>query len=245
MARCGSQRESSTPARTASKSRQRFCTSRRISSLACAIRQVLWIHGGPEEAKICFVSIPWAQYLTQQGYLVLEPNYRGSTEVTANSFATSTSKTAVRGEMDDVAAAAQYLIDKGLADPKTHFWPSAVVATAARWSRMLMTKYPALFQETAIEMYGVVDRATFVELHESENPSAIRWMMKMGGSPAEKPDVYRRTNALLEVAKIRKRRCSSCTARISIRKVPPYESAQFVKALREHRKVFLLLHLSQ
>ena len=39
---------------------------------------VLWIHGGPEGEDV-FRFDPWAQYLTGQGYVVLEPNYRGST----------------------------------------------------------------------------------------------------------------------------------------------------------------------
>jgi dipeptidyl aminopeptidase/acylaminoacyl peptidase len=59
--------------------------------------------------------------------------------------------------------------------------------------------------------------------------------MKMGGSAAEKPDVYRKANALLDVDKIK-------TPLLVLHgendpQVPPYESALFVKALREHRKV--------
>jgi len=48
--------------------------------------------------------------------------------------------------------------------------------------------------------------------------------------------VYRRANALLEVAKVQ-------TPLLILHgendpQVPPYESVQFVKALREHRKIF-------
>jgi len=190
---------------------------------------VMWIHGGPEGQDM-FRLDPWAQYLTQQGYLVLEPNYRGSTGY-GEKFRNLNVEDSGGGEMDDVAAGAQYLIDKGLADPKY-----LAIGGGSHGGTMVayaVTKYPALFQ-AAIEMYGVVDRATFVE--RTNRPSAIRWMMKMGGSPAEKQDVYRRANALLEVAKIQ--------APLLILhgendpQVPPYESAQFVKALREHRKVF-------
>ena len=65
--------------------------------------------------------------------------------------------------------------------------------------------------------------------------SAIRWQMKMGGPPSEKPEVYRKANALLDVDKIR-------TPLLVLHgendpQVPPIESAMFVKALREHRKV--------
>jgi dipeptidyl aminopeptidase/acylaminoacyl peptidase len=83
-------------------------------------------------------------------------------------------------------------------------------------------------------MFGVVDRAVFIE--RTNRNSAIRWQMKMGGSPAEKPEVYRNANALLDVEKIK-------TPLLILHgendpQVPPYESALFGKALREHRKVF-------
>jgi dipeptidyl aminopeptidase/acylaminoacyl peptidase len=79
-----------------------------------------------------------------------------------------------------------------------------------------------------------VDRAAFNE--RTNLNSAIRWQMKMGGSPAEKPDVYRKANILPDVDKIK-------TPLLILNgesdpQVPPYESALFVKALREHRKVF-------
>jgi dipeptidyl aminopeptidase/acylaminoacyl peptidase len=79
-----------------------------------------------------------------------------------------------------------------------------------------------------------VDRATFNE--RTNRPSAIRWMMKMGGSAAEKPDVYRKANTLAEVAKIK-------TPLLIMHgendpQVPPYESAQFVRALKAHDKVY-------
>jgi dipeptidyl aminopeptidase/acylaminoacyl peptidase len=96
-----------------------------------------------------------------------------------------------------------------------------------------VTKYPTLFQ-AAIEMYGVVDRATFLE--RTNRNSAVRWAMKMGGSPAEKPDVYLRANSLLKVKSIQ-------TPLLILHgendpQVPPYESAQFVRALRQDNKVF-------
>ena len=190
---------------------------------------VLWIHGGPEGEDV-FRFDPWAQYLARQGYLVLEPNYRGSTGY-GEKFRNLNVEDSGGGEMDDVAAGAQYLVSKGLADPKR-----LAIGGGSHGGTMVayaVTKYPALFQ-AAIEMYGVVDRATFIE--RTNRPSAIRWTMKMGGSPLEKPDVYRRANALLEVDRIQ--------APLLILhgendpQVPPYESAQFVKALKEHHKVF-------
>jgi dipeptidyl aminopeptidase/acylaminoacyl peptidase len=135
------------------------------------------------------------------------------------------------GEIDDVGAAAQYLIDQGLADPKrlaiaggSH--GGTIVANA-------VVKIPTLFA-AAIEMYGVVDRATYIE--RTNRNAAMRWEMKMGGTPQEKPDVYRKANVLLEVDKIR-------TPLLIMHgeedpQVPPYESVQFVNALKKSGKTF-------
>jgi dipeptidyl aminopeptidase/acylaminoacyl peptidase len=190
---------------------------------------VLWIHGGPEGEDV-FRFDPWAQFLAEQGYLVLEPNYRGSTGY-GEKFRNLNVEDSGGGEADDVAAGAQYLVDQGLADPKR-----LGIGGGSHGGTMvayMVTKYPELFQ-AAIEMYGVVDRAAFNE--RTNRNSAVRWQMKMGGSPAEKPEVYRKANILLDVEKIR-------TPLLILHgendpQVPPYESALFVKALREHRKVF-------
>jgi dipeptidyl aminopeptidase/acylaminoacyl peptidase len=190
---------------------------------------LLWIHGGPE-GQDGFRLDPWAQYLTQQGYLVLEPNYRGSSGY-GEKFRNLNVEDSGGGEMDDVAAGAQYLVDKGLADPaRLAIGGGSHGGTMTAYA---VTNYPKLFA-AAIEMYGVVDRATFVE--RTNRNSAIRWMAKMGGTPAEKPEVYARANSLLKVNKIQ-------TPLLILHgendpQVPPYESVQFVKALTEHHKVF-------
>jgi hypothetical protein len=62
----------------------------------------------------------------------------------------------------------------------------------------IMVHYPDLFA-AAIELYGVVDRQLFVE---RTNPaSATRWMMKMGGTPSEKPELYRRAKCCCRLIK--------------------------------------------
>ena len=96
-----------------------------------------------------------------------------------------------------------------------------------------ITRYPELFA-AALELYGVVDREIFV--YRTNPPSSVRWMMKMGGSPTEKPENYRRANILLSVDKIR-------TPILILHgendpQVPPAESAVFAKVLHEHHKTF-------
>ena len=190
---------------------------------------VLWIHGGPEGQDVFRFDV-WAQYLAQQGYVVLEPNYRGSTGY-GEKFRNMNVEDSGGGEMDDVAAGADYLVKQGLADAKR-----LAIGGGSHGGTMVayaVTKYPELFA-AAIELYGVVDRATFLE--RTNRNSSTRWMMKMGGWPKEKPEVYRKANALLDVSKIQ-------TPLLIMHgendpQVPPYESAQFVRALKAANKTF-------
>jgi dipeptidyl aminopeptidase/acylaminoacyl peptidase len=81
------------------------------------------------------------------------------------------------GEVDDVAAGAQYLVARGLADP-------ARLAIGGTMTAYMVVHHLDLFA-AAIELYGAVDRQLFVE--STNPPSAVRWMMKMGGAPTKSP----------------------------------------------------------
>jgi dipeptidyl aminopeptidase/acylaminoacyl peptidase len=188
---------------------------------------VVWVHGGPEGQDV-YRADGWAQFLAQSGYLVLEPNYRGSSGY-GEAFRNLNVEDSNGGEVDDVAGGAQYLVAQGLADPSR-----LAIGGGSHGGTMtayMVVHYPDLFA-AAIELYGVVDRDLFVQ---RTNPnSAIRWMMKMGGSPAEKPEVYKRANVLLQVDKVK-------TPLLVMHgeddpQVPPANSAEFVKALRDHNK---------
>ena len=188
---------------------------------------VVWVHGGPE-AQDVFRADGWAQYLSQAGYAVLEPNYRGSNGY-GEVFRNLNVEDSNGGEVDDVASGAEYLVTRGLVDPAR-----LAIGGGSHGGTMtayMVVHYPDLFA-AAIELFGVVDRTLFVE--RTNPPSAVRWMRKMGGSPTEKPEVYRRANVLLQVEKIK-------TPLLVMHgendpQVPPANSAFFVKALKEHHK---------
>ncbi len=188
---------------------------------------VVWVHGGPEGQDV-YHADGWAQFLAQSGYLVLEVNYRGSTGY-GEAFRNLNVEDSNGGEVDDVATGAQYLVSQGLADPAC-----LAIGGGSHGGTMtayMVVHYPDLFA-AAIELYGVVDRDLFVQ---RTNPdSSIRWMMKMGGAPDEKPEVYKRANVLLQVDKVK-------TPLLVMHgeddpQVPPADSAEFVAALRSHSK---------
>jgi len=126
----------------------------------------------------------------------------------------------------------KYLVDQGLADPHR-----VAIGGGSHGGTMVayaVTKKPELFR-AAIELYGVVDRATFID--RTNYASAIRWTAKMGGTLEQKPAVYAKANILPDVPRI--------AAPLLIMhgeddpQVPPYESQQFVAALKKAGKPFL------
>ncbi len=188
---------------------------------------VEWVHGGPE-GQSAFGGDPWAEYLAAAGYVVLEPNYRGSTGY-GEIFRNLNVEDAGGGEVDDVAYGAKYLVARGLVDPKR--MAIGGISHGATMTIYMIVRYPDLYA-AAIEFAGVVDRGLFNE--RTNLPSAIRWQMKMGGSAAEKPENYRKANILLQVDKVQ-------TPLLALHgeddpQVPPANSAELVKALQEHHK---------
>ena len=191
---------------------------------------VLWIHGGPE-GQDGLGWDPWALYLAQHGYVVLTPNYRGSSGY-GEKFRNLNVEDSGGGEVEDVAAGSEYLVAQGLADKER-----IGIGGGSHGGTMVayeVTKRPELWH-AAIELYGVVDRVSFIE--RTNRPSAIRWTEKMGGTPEQKPEVYRKANILPDVPRI--------TAPLLIQhgeddpQVPPYESVQFTEALKKAGKTYL------
>ncbi|MBI3262111.1 MAG: S9 family peptidase, partial [Acidobacteria bacterium] len=186
----------------------------------------------PDGQRIAYVerSPEYFSGVLKVGYVVLEPNYRGSTGY-GEKFRNLNVEDSGGGELDDVVAGARYLVDQGLADRKR-----LGIGGGSHGGTMVayaITKQPDLFK-VAIELYGVVDRATYNE--RTNRNAAARWTMKMGGTPDEKPQVYRKANALADVSKI-------ATAVLVMHgeedpQVPPYESAQLVAALKKHGKEY-------
>ena len=190
---------------------------------------VISAHGGPEDQTTLTLS-PWSLFLADHGYVVLEPNFRGSTGY-GERFRNSNVEDSGGGEIDDIAASVKYLIDVGITDPKrvaisggSH--GGTVVANA-------VAKLPDTFA-AGVEMFGVVDRALFLQY--TNRNSAIRWETKMGGPPSLKPTVYGKANVLLQVDAIK-------TPLLILHgeedpQVPLQESQQFVAALKAAGKSY-------
>ena len=81
---------------------------------------VVQIHGGPswQWADTCFLDWhDWTQYLVSRGFAVLTPNPRGSTG-RGSEFQRRLIDDVGGGEMRDVIAGVQAMVDRGIADPE-------------------------------------------------------------------------------------------------------------------------------
>jgi len=82
-------------------------------------KTVIHLHGGPEEAYTVGFNANWYNYaalLASQGYVVLQPNYRGSAGQSI-AFTEADYKDWGGGDFEDVMAGADWLVKQGIADP--------------------------------------------------------------------------------------------------------------------------------
>ena len=77
---------------------------------------ILLIHGGPW-ARDYWGYDSFAQFLANRGYVVLQPNFRGSTGY-GKTFLNAGNGEWGRAMQYDISAGVQYLINQGIADPK-------------------------------------------------------------------------------------------------------------------------------
>ena len=77
---------------------------------------VVFIHGGPEAQLQNFIIRP-IQYLVNQGYFVIAPNYRGSTGY-GKEFQDANRFDLGGGDLDDVISAADWMVKTGYVDTK-------------------------------------------------------------------------------------------------------------------------------
>lgn len=77
---------------------------------------VVYIHGGPEsQTRNSFSRI--IQYLVNQGFFVIAPNYRGSTGY-GKEFEDANRHDLGGGDLEDIKAAAEWMVKTGYVDPK-------------------------------------------------------------------------------------------------------------------------------
>lgn len=152
---------------------------------------IVWLHGsGPEQNFLGWhpITTYWMyysanQYLAQQGYVILNVDYRGSSGYSRD-WATGSNRDYGQGETLDVASGADYLKTLSFVDPeRIGVWG---LSYGGFMTLQSMWVTPTLFR-AAIEVAGVTNWETY----NRELPSNHKGRM---GMPSSNPEGYNRMN---------------------------------------------------
>ncbi len=144
---------------------------------------VVYVHGGPD----WLTQITWdalVQHMVSRGWVVLAPNYRGSTGYgrewqLANRFDLGGVDT------QDVVAGADYLVREGLADP------ARIAVTGRSWGGYLtmtcLTQYPDRWAGGS----AVVPFLNWFTSHANSREDQQHWDLENFGDPEKDHDLYR------------------------------------------------------
>ena len=143
---------------------------------------LITIHGGPN----WLTQITWdplVQHLVSRGWVVLAPNYRGSTGygrawMNANRFDLGGVDT------NDVAAGADFLVSQGLAEP------SRIALTGRSWGGYLTMTCLTQFPEKWAAGSAVVPFLNWFTSHQNSRADLQHWDIQNFGDPLSNHDLW-------------------------------------------------------
>jgi dipeptidyl aminopeptidase/acylaminoacyl peptidase len=143
---------------------------------------VVYIHGGPTGQFVNSFNRA-IQYLVNQGYLVIAPNFRGSTGY-GKEFMRANYRDEGGGDLNDIVDAAQWIAKSGFVDPKKLI--SMGGSYGGYLTMMAVTKYPDMWGAgVAIVPYT----NWFTEL-ATEDPAIREYDISIMGDPVENKALY-------------------------------------------------------
>lgn len=143
---------------------------------------VVIAHGGPE-AQVMNIWNPFAQYLFSNGYVVIAPNFRGSTGY-GRKYLRLSDKDLGGGDLMDVVAAARYLKEHGITDPdRTAIYGGSY---GGYMSMMALTKYPDEWT-AGVTIVGFFNWKTEIK---TEREYLKFYDYQKMGNPDENPDFF-------------------------------------------------------
>ncbi len=156
---------------------------------------IVYPHGEPQWQH--FNSwYPNIQYLASHGYVVIAPNYRGSTGF-GREYMESLRKDAGRGDLNDLVSAVEYLKTTGYVDQKK------IAIMGGSWggylTLMALTKTPEIWAAGV----SIVPMANWFTAHQNEDPILQKndeWLM---GNPVTDRGLWRDRSPLFFADKIR------------------------------------------
>jgi len=156
---------------------------------------IVYPHGGPT-AQFTNGWVPQVQFLTSHGFVVMAPNFRGSTGF-GRAFRLANKRDLGGGDLRDVVAAAEWLTDSGYVDPER----IAVMGASygGYLTLMALSKFPALWAAGV----AIVPFANWFTEYEHEDPVLQAYDRSMMGDPVENADLWRDRSPIFFVDRIR------------------------------------------
>ncbi len=191
---------------------------------------VVLVHGGPYVRGASWEWDREAQFLASRGYVVLQPEFRGSTGFGTTHFRAGWQQWG-RTMQDDLTDAADWAVKQGLADPARIGIMGASYGGYA--TLMGLVRNPDTFR-AGIEWAGVTDIGLLFDTVQSDaSEDARRYSMKeMIGDPDTQSARFQEVSPLAQAARI-KRPLLMAHGAFDVR-VPMVHATRFGNAVREH-----------
>ena len=141
---------------------------------------IVYVHGGPTSQTLNSFN-RFVQYMVNQGYLVIAPNYRGSTGY-GKEFQEANFKDMGGGDLQDTLAAADWIQKTGYVDPKKLIVMGA--SYGGYMSMMAVTKAPEVWA-AGVPIVPFVNWFTEIE---NEDPLLQQWDLATMGDPKNEKD---------------------------------------------------------
>ena len=143
---------------------------------------IVYIHGGPAAQSVNSFN-RFIQYIVNQGYLVIAPNYRGSTGY-GKEFIDANIGDAGGGDLNDVLDAAEWIKKSGFVDPKKLIVMGG--SYGGYLSMMAVTKAPDMWA-AAVPIVPFVNWFTEIA---NEDPSLREYDLATMGDPVKNKALY-------------------------------------------------------
>jgi len=156
---------------------------------------IVYIHGGPKSQSVDSFN-RFIQHIVNQGYMVIAPNYRGSSGY-GKAFEDANLFDMGGGDLQDVLAAADFLKQTGYPDPKK------IIAMGGSYggymTMMAVTKAPDVWA-AGVPIVPFVNWFTEIE---NEDPVLRQSDLATMGDPKLKPDFFRERSPFFFVDQIK------------------------------------------
>lgn len=138
---------------------------------------ILWLHGGPTSQNLNGFN-PFMQFILNQGYIIVAPNYRGSTGY-GKDFQTANLKDMGGADLQDNLAALDFMSKTGYVDPKKQIVMGR--SYGGYLTMMALTKAPDLWQAGV----AIVPFVNWFTEYQNEDPALQAYDRATMGDPVK------------------------------------------------------------